>query len=144
MTQASTVRGVDSDRVDGGRRPWRPAATVLVAGLLLGALAGGFYGAGKRTSYRAVISLSVLPGSAVTSQVPGTPAGAPSQDATSFIQSQLVVLNGAPLRSQVQQQLKLRVPPDLSSTQIAQTYVVQVAANAPVRAWALDAANAAG
>lgn len=144
MTQASTVRGVDSDRVDGGRRPWRPTATVLVAGLLLGAVAGGFYGAGKRTSYRAVISLSVLPGSAVTSQVPGTPAGAPSQDATSFIQSQLVVLNGAPLRSQVPQQLKLRVPPDLSSTQIAQTYIVQVAANAPARAWALDAANAAG
>lgn len=143
VTRVGDRRGVDGDRLDGGWRPWRPVAAVLLAGVVLGGAVGALYGGSRPASYQAQTSLSVLPDSAVTSQVPGTPVGAPAQDATSFIQSQLVVLNGEPLRRQVQQTLRLPSSPQLSSTQVAQTYVVQVAATAPKRATAIAATMAA-
>lgn len=143
MIDISTVRGIDSDRVDGGRRPWRPVVVALIGGLVVGGLLGGTYGASRPKTFQATTSLSVLPDSSVSAAVPGATTGQPAQDATSFIQSQLVVLNGAPLREQVDKQLKSSRPPQLSSTQVAQTYVVQVSATATSRAEALAAAQAA-
>ncbi len=130
---------VDSDRIDGGRRRWRPLVAGLVLGLMLGALVGGLYGAHKPASYRATTALSVLPDTVVNS---AQGQNSPTLDATSYIQSQLVVLNGSRLAAQVQQQLKLSSSPDVSSIQIGQSYVVQVTATAGSAQQALSVASA--
>lgn len=130
---------LDSDRIDGGRRRWRPLAAGLVLGLVLGALVGGLYGAHRPASYRAAAALSVLPDTVVNS---AQDQNSPTLDATSYIQSQLVVLNGSRLAAQVQQQLKLSSSPDVSSIQIGQSYVVQVTATAGSAQQALSVASA--
>lgn len=130
---------LDSDRIDGGRRRWRPLAAGLVLGLVLGALVGGLYGAHRPASYRATTALSVLPDTIVNS---AQGQNSPTLDATSYIQSQLVVLNGSRLAAQVQRQLKLSSSPDVSSVQIGQSYVVQVTATAGSAQQALSVASA--
>lgn len=141
MTQVSEPRGVDSDRVDGGRGLWRSAVVALTVGLLVGAFAGALYGRSRPSSFQATTALSVLPDSTISTQ---QDQGAPTQDATSFIQSQLVVLNGSQLAEQVQKQLSLATSPNLSSVQVGQSYVVQVTATAGNRQQALATATAAG
>lgn len=125
MTQPSDSRAVD--RIDGGGRGlWRRVGAALIVGVVLGALAGLLYGIAQPASYTAVTALSVLPDSTVSqSQDTGT-----EQDATSFIQAQLVVLNGDQLAGTVQQSLGLSDRPAVSSAQVGQTYVVQVTATA--------------
>ena len=131
-----------SDRSDGWGL-WRSTLAALVAGLLLGGIIGAAYGGSRAASFSAVTSLSVLPDSSVIGQV-SAGTSAPTQDATDFIQSQLIVLNGGPLRARVRQQLKLAGDPALSSTQVGQTYVVQLVATADQKATALAEAKAGG
>ncbi|MCW2529031.1 MAG: Chromosome partitioning ATPase, Mrp family, contains Fe-S cluster [Pseudonocardiales bacterium] len=140
MTQLAEPRGVDSDRVDGGRRPWRPVLTCVVIGLLIGGLIGGLYGARKVATHQATTALSVNPDSSVNTQLAQNNQNI---DATSFIQSQLVVLNGSPLAASVEQQLGLKSSPTLSSTQVGSSYVVQVQATAGSSSDAVRIATAA-
>ncbi len=127
MTQPSDVRAVDSDRIDGGGRGvWRRTGVALVLGAVVGALAGLLYGIAQPPSYSATTALSVLPDSTISqSQDTGD-----QQDATSFIQAQLVVLNSEQLADSVQSTLGLSERPSVSSAQVGQTYVVQITANA--------------
>lgn len=127
MTQPSDIRAVDTDRIDGGGRGlWRRIGVALVVGAVLGALAGLFYGIAQPASYSATTALSVLPDSTISqSQDTGT-----EQDATSFIQAQLLVLNSEQLADSVQQTLGLDDRPSVASAQVGQTYVVQVTATA--------------
>ena len=111
MTQPSDIRAVDTDRIDGGGRGlWRRIVAALVVGAVLGALAGLLYGIAQPASSTATTALSVLPDSTISqSQDTGT-----EQDATSFIQAQLVVLNSEQLADSVQQSLGLADRPAVS------------------------------
>lgn len=130
-----------SVETEGGRAsglPIRLVVGALVAGALIGGALGALAGSRAKVTSRAVTVLSVLPNTAVTNDAN---AGG-GQDATSFIQTELVKLNGQPLRTLVQKQLRLDSPPDISSTQLGQTYVVNVTAAAGTDAEALAAAGA--
>jgi len=119
------------------RPPLRPVIVALLLGGLLGAALGVLLGARQVTSKQAVTVLSILPSSAVT----GDAANAGQQDVTSFIQGELIVLNGQPLREKVQEQLHLASSPDVSSTQVGQTDVVNVTAKASTGAQAASIAR---
>jgi Mrp family chromosome partitioning ATPase len=140
VTQLNEPRGVDSDRVDVGRRLWRAVAVSMVFGILVGAAVGDSYGRSRPVTYQATTALSVLPDSAVNAQQ--GQGGAPSLDAASYIQGQLVILNGTELGDQVQRQLTLAARPRVSSSEVGQTYIVQVTATAPNRQQALAVATA--
>ena len=145
MTTTTEARVADSDQVDGGQRLWRKTLAALVVGLIVGALAGGLYGASRPTTYTATSALSVLPDPTLsTAQQSGTNNSTPTQDATAFIQSELVTLNSAQLADGVQRTLRLSSTPDVASTQVGQTYVVQITANEPTRAEAVSVATATG
>jgi Mrp family chromosome partitioning ATPase len=142
MAGVNEPRGVDSDRVDGGRRPWRPFLVALILGVLIGGALGGYYGSSKARSYQASTALSVQPDSVVN---PSTQSqNAPTLDAPSYIQSQLVVLNGSQLAELVQRDLKLATAPAVSATEIGQTYVVQVTATAASKQQAIAIATVTG
>jgi len=143
-SEAGVPRAVDTDRIDGGGASVRPAVACLLAGAVVGSVIGGVYGAGKPMTYRAETALSVLPDAAVSGQILNGTTTSPSQDATAFIQSELVVLNGSQLRDQVQRTLRLPAAPEVSSTQVGQTYVVDVTATAGSRDAALAIATATG
>ena len=139
MTQVTEPYGLNADRLDSGRGPWRPVAVCLVLGLIIGALIGVGYSATRSTSYTATTALSVQPDSLVNTQLG---QNAPTVDSTAFIQSQLVVLNGSQLADTVQTTLKLSSRPSVNSTQVGTSYVVQVTGTSNDRAQALAIANA--
>ena len=134
----AAVLGVETEGGRASGLPIRVVVGALVVGALIGGVLGAFAGSRAKVASRAVTVLSVLPNTAVTNDAN---AGG-GQDATSFIQTELVKLNGQPLRTLVQKQLRLASPPDISSTQLGQTYVVNVTAAAATDAEALAAAGA--
>jgi Mrp family chromosome partitioning ATPase len=141
MNAHNVLQGVNSDRVDAGLRQWPTVVASAAVGIIVGVMIGGFYGASKPVSYQATMALSVLPDSTVINQAaPGTPA----LDAASFIQSQLVIFNGGQLAQKVQNNLALRSRPNVSSTEIGQTYVVQITATAADSQQAVAIATMAG
>ncbi len=133
--------GAEVDRVDSGRRAWRPLVAIAIIGLLIGGVLGGLYGASRPKTYHATASYSVLPDSTINSDPSST---TPVEDATSFIQGQLVVLNGDQLITQVQKRLGLLAKPTVSSVQLGDSYVVQVSATASTAVEAQNVATAVG
>ncbi len=139
MTQADEPRGMHAGQIDAGRHSWRSVVASMVLGLLIGLLAGGAYGDSRVVSFQAKSALSVLPDPTLTSQ---SGPGGSTLDPASFIQSQLVILNGNQLAAQVQKQLIQASAPTVSSTEIGQTYVVQVTATSTTRQRALAVTTA--
>jgi Mrp family chromosome partitioning ATPase len=128
----------DTGEFDVDRRRWRAVVSALVLGAIVVGALGALYGSTRAPNHSAQTALSVLPDSAVSAD-----QNAPAVDATSFVQGQLVVLNGAQLASQVQKQLSLASLPSLSSKQVGQSYVVQVRATAGSSSQAASIATAA-
>ena len=115
---------VDSDRVYGSS-VWRTVLAVLVAGLVLGAALGAAAAGLSAKTYQASTALSVLPDPTLTTSSQSD-SSTVTQDATAFIQSELVVLNGSDVSSSVRKRLGLSAKPDVVSTQVGQSYVVRV------------------
>jgi Mrp family chromosome partitioning ATPase/capsular polysaccharide biosynthesis protein len=114
----------------------------LVAGLIVGGAIGAGYGSTVATTKQATATLQVLPDAAVTTDASGSrSSSSPYTDATAFVQSELVVLNGDQLRQQVRQRLGLAATPKVSAAQVGTTYVVNVTATAPTTTQALRIAN---
>lgn len=138
VEDAPDLTALGADRLRAGRPRWRAAVVALGLGLAVGGLAGLAAGAARPTEVGATTVLSVLPDTSVASSALGSGADrAAQQDATAFIQSELIVLNGRPLRDQVRRQLQLGGLPDVTSSQVGQTYVVVVTATARDQAQAL-------
>ena len=110
-TSTSETRSVDAERIDGGRRMWRPVLAVVVAGLVVGGAIGAAVGSSTAATYTASTS---------------TTDNTLNQDATAFIQGELVVLNGRQLAEQVQRTLGLASTPSPVATEIGQTYAVRI------------------
>ena len=124
-------RQIDSGRVDDGYRQWPKVLLTLLIGILIGALVGGVYGATRPATHEASTALSVQPDPTIdiTSQN-NNQNSTPTLDATAYIQSQLVILNGRQLVDQVQSALSLPAKPTVTATQVGQTYVVEIVADA--------------
>ena len=114
-------------------------AACVAMGLALGVLAGVLLNATRAPESRASTAITILPDASLT-----TLAGSvsPNQDASAFIQSELIVLNGESLRTQVQEQLGLSSPPRVSSSQVGLTFVVDITATAGNDAQATAVAGA--
>ena len=104
-------------------------------GLLIGALLGFAYGSTRPDSATAEAVITILPEASVTSVALG--AADTGQDATAFIQSELIVLTGRQLREQVQTQLGLGTTSGITASQVGLTYVVNVRASAADRGQAV-------
>lgn len=130
-TRQIELRQIDSGRVDDGYRQWPRLLLTLLIGLLVGALVGGLYGASRPATHEASTALSVQPDPTIdiTSQN-NNQNSTPTLDATAYIQSQLVILNGRQLVDQVQTALSLPAKPTVTATQVGQTYVVEIVADA--------------
>lgn len=126
MTDLREPRPVDGDLVDVGRSGWRTAAGWLLIGLLVGGLLGALIGLSRPSTASASTSLSVLPDPSVDSSASNT--NTPNQDATSYIQTQLVILGSDRLTTQVQRALGLAAKPDVTATEVGQTYVIRLTA----------------
>ncbi len=122
------VAAVDSDRVDGGS-VWRTVLAALVAGLVVGAALGAAAAGLSAKTYQASTALSVLPDPTLSTSSQSD-SSTVTQDATAFIQSELVVLNGSDVSTSVRKRLGLSAKPDVVSTQVGQSYVVRVTATA--------------
>lgn len=122
--------------IAGWRSMLMPLLLWTMVGLLLGALLGWAVGGARPSSFHAEAAISILPETSITSLALGEQRGA--QDVTAFVQSELIVLNGRALTSQVQERLGLQDPPDVSSSQVGLTYVVIVAAEAESSAAAIN------
>ena len=138
-------RQVDSGRVDEGGRQWPIVLAVLIIGLVIGGLVGGVYGATRPTSYEASTALSVQPDPTidVTSQN-SNQNSTPTLDASAYIQSQLVIINGAQLADRVRDAENLPSRPDVTATQVGQTYVVDITASAASKSRAAAIARETG
>lgn len=141
----SEPRQVDSGRVDEGGRQWPIVLAVLIIGLVIGGLVGGVYGATRPTSYEASTALSVQPDPTidVTSQN-SNQNSTPTLDASAYIQSQLVIINGAQLADRVRDAENLSSRPDVTATQVGQTYVVDITASAASKSRAAAIARETG
>ena len=130
-TRQVELRQIDSGRVDDGNRQWPKVLLTLLIGVLVGALVGGIYGATRPATHEASTALSVQPDPTIdiTSQN-NNQNSTPTLDATAYIQSQLVILNGRQLVDQVQSALSLPAKPTVTATQVGQTYVVEIVADA--------------
>ena len=145
MTQpAETV--VDGDLIDEGRRAWPTVLAFLVLGALVGVLLGGLYGASQPVSYSASSALSVLPDPTIdiTDSQNSNSDSVASLDATAYIQSQLIIINGRQLAARVQSELSLPDRPTVTATQVGETYVVQIDVSSTDRSQALATAKAIG
>lgn len=107
----------------------RPLLLWCTVGLVLGAALGYLVGGSRPGSDQAEASISILPAPTVTTTSVGGTGG--DQDATAFIQSELLVLNGRSLKTAVQADLELSDYPDITSSQVGLTYNVSLVATAP-------------
>lgn len=96
-------------------------------GLLLGGALGFALGNSRPRTAHAEAIIAILPEASVANAALGQPDG---QDATAFIQSELIVLNGRQLGAAVGKNLKLVGPPNVNASQFGLTYDVRVNATA--------------
>lgn len=108
-----------------------PILAGLVIGVSLGFAVGVVGGGDPQVRAR----IAVDPDPALTS-----PADQ-SSDVDSFIQAQLLVLNGDDLSAQVVRALQLRESPEVTATQVGNTNVVQLEIRAPTTAESLQTAQ---
>lgn len=134
------------ERMGAGRSSLRLLGPVVwvVIGVLVGAALGALLGSNREAVFRAETVFSVLPETQISSQALGGASG--GQDATAFIQSELVVLNGPERQAEVQRELGLDSPPAFSSSQVGLTFVIRVSGEgaSPEEAVAVVAAVADG
>lgn len=128
----------DGEGADTGGRVWTGAVAITILGAVLGALIGLLVTATQAQTFQATTSLSVLPDPDLDTD-DSTPAV--TQDATAFVQSQLVVLNGAQLGERVRAETGVASSSSVEATQVGQTYVVSVVATARSTADALAIAQ---
>lgn len=145
MTAAAPQFGL-RERIGAGRSPLRLLGPVVwaVVGVLVGAALGALLGSTREAVFRAETVFSVLPEAQISSQALGGASG--GQDATAFIQSELVVLNGPERQAEVQRELGLDSSPAFSSSQVGLTFVIRVSGEgaSPEEAVAVVAAVADG
>jgi hypothetical protein len=101
----------------------------LAVGLIIGAVFGGLVSLAKPQPKSAVTTIEILTDAEALASTTNSGTGT-SDDTTSFVQGQLVVLNGNDLRQQVQRKLLLSGLPAISASQIGTTDVVNITASA--------------
>lgn len=126
----------DGRRIGAGRPALLATVAVLVLGVVLGAIVGALAGKSRQASYAATAAVSVQPDVTLSADL-NSSSSTPQQDATDFIQSELLVLNGPALAQSVQKALSLQQRPQLSSKQVGQTYIVDITGSAATRSQAL-------
>jgi Mrp family chromosome partitioning ATPase len=136
MTLDRGTSAGDGRRMGAGRPALLATAAALVVGVVLGAILGALAGKSRQPSYDATAAISVQPDVTLAADL-NSSSSTPQQDATDFIQSELLVLNGPALARSVQQALSLQQRPQLSSKQVGQTYIVDVTGTASTRSQAL-------
>lgn len=110
-----------------------PVLALVLFGIVLGGVVGAWLSSLSNPSYGSLAILTLRPDSSIgTTTASGSPDSS-APDATSFVQGELILLNGTPLKLDVQRQLKLMSTPAISATQIGTTFSVNVTASAPTQ-----------
>lgn len=121
------------------RADLRALARHVLVGLVVGALLGVLVGVTRPATGSASAVLSIQPVQPLSAVSIG-PTG--TQDATTFIQGELIVLNGGDLRSRVQSSLGLAALPRTTASQIGGTYAVTLTAQAKTPRQAVQSVKA--
>lgn len=121
------------------RRSWTVVAVLLAIGVVIGAVGGALVGGGPR-QYQALAEVSILPDSTVDANLY---PNALQLDTSTYIQGELIRLNGKAFAQNVRDQLELRHIPTFAFAQVDQTAIVSVTATAATRVGASEITKAA-